>query len=98
MDKLFEKLEKLKQLSDPTLSKIVRQPSQSQTGVDGTPSKSGDNRHRMTEKEEDEELMNETSELEKEDELITRFDASPGCNSMFCCYCQFLNEINCACV
>lgn len=87
-------LEKLKSLSDPR-SKRLRQTSTSQADVGDatassggdvsmTPSKSGDNRHRMTEKEEDEELMmNDADELENEDEIITRFDASPWCKSAF---------------
>lgn len=80
MEKILEKLEKLKKLSDPG-SKRLREPSTSQPGDDPTtPSKSGDNRHRMTEKEEDEELMlNDTNELENEDEIITHFDSSPWC-------------------
>ena len=85
MEKILEKLEKLKKLSDPSSKR--RQASTSQgdagdTSITGTPAKSGDNRHRMTEKEEDEELMmNDANELENEDELITRFDASPWCKS-----------------
>lgn len=96
MDKILEKLEKLKKLSDQS-SKRARQASTNQgdadTSITGTPSKSGDNRHRMTEKEEDEELMmNDADELENEDELITRFDASPWCKFISIFYHQ-LNSL-----
>ncbi len=36
-------------------------------------------RHRMTEQEEDEELMVNANENDNEDEVITRFDSSPWC-------------------
>lgn len=76
MDKLFEKLEKLKKLTGgKTATGTPAKSSQSSE----SPTKTGDNRHRMTEQEEDEELMiNDADEL-SEDELITRFDASPWC-------------------
>ena len=40
----------------------------------------------MTEQEEDEELMLNASQIDNDDELITRFDASP--------WCKYLMEIN----
>lgn len=97
MEKILEKLEKLQKLSDPQ-SKRLRQPSTSQAAANGeTPTKSGDHRHRMTEKEEDEELMmNDTNELDNEDEIITRFDASPWCKFFFVCliYTLFVLILN----
>jgi hypothetical protein len=33
----------------------------------------------MTEQEEDEELMTNANDLDDEDQMITRFDASPWC-------------------
>ena len=83
MDKILEKLEKLKKLSDTSSKRARKTSTNADTSITDTPSKTSggaDNRHRMTEKEEDEELMlNDADELENEDELITRFDASPWC-------------------
>ena len=39
----------------------------------------------MTEQEEDEELMTDANDIESEDEIITRFDASPWCKSILFC-------------
>jgi SWI/SNF-related matrix-associated actin-dependent regulator of chromatin subfamily A member 5 len=69
MDKILEKLEKLKNLASP---KSKRGASSSQT----TEASAKDRRHRMTEEEEEEELMAEQNELDEE-EIITRFDESP---------------------
>jgi SWI/SNF-related matrix-associated actin-dependent regulator of chromatin subfamily A member 5 len=66
MEKIFAKLEKLKSLAAP---KDLKTPTK----------KSADNakdrRHRMTEQEEDEELMTTADDNDKE--VITHFDSSP---------------------
>jgi hypothetical protein len=69
MEKILEKLEKLKTLASPSKSK---KPSKSKSDENPT-----DRRHRMTEEEEDEELIDAAHELDDEDEVITRFDESP---------------------
>lgn len=80
MEKFLAKLEKLKKLSDQSSAPKRQSSVTTTTTPSKTPTTSGDNRHRMTEKEEDEELMlNDTNDLENEDEVITRFDASPWC-------------------
>lgn len=70
MEKILEKLEKLKNLASPK-SKKTQPSSQSQSDE-----KARDHRHRMTEQEEEEELIAEQNEFDEED-IITRFDESP---------------------
>lgn len=66
MEKILEKLEKLKKMAAPKAG-LAKQTSETAAT---------DHRHRMTEQEEDEELMN-TDDLDTDEEYITRFDASP---------------------
>jgi SWI/SNF-related matrix-associated actin-dependent regulator of chromatin subfamily A member 5 len=70
MEKILDKLEKLKALASPSKSKKA-------LIAKGAKESSTDHRHRMTEQEEDEELIANANELDDEDEIITRFDASP---------------------
>lgn len=69
MDKILEKLEKLKTLASPSKAKKSKAAAKE---ADAT-----DHRHRMTEQEEDEELIANANQIDVEDELITRFDDSP---------------------
>lgn len=71
MEKILEKLEKLKKLASPK--------SKAPVSKTGAAASTTDHRHRITEQEEDEELMTEANEIENEDQIITRFDASPWC-------------------
>lgn len=81
MDKILEKLEKLKKIASPE-RKGKKKPAAVTGASNGGAASSKldtsltDHRHRMTEQEEDEELNEFDEELEDE-ELITRFDASP---------------------
>ena len=68
MEKILEKLEKLKKIASPK-GKQSASAKQAQSAAD--------RRHRMTEEEEDEELLANANELDDEAELITRFDATP---------------------
>jgi hypothetical protein len=67
MEKILEKLEKYKQNANRN-NRGIRQETVVATG---------DNRHRMTEQEENEELMNAANDIDSN--LITRFEASPWC-------------------
>lgn len=68
MEKILEKLERLKKLAAP----------KSKTGTaKASCSSNSDHRHRMTEQEEDEELMINANEADTDDDIITRFDTSP---------------------
>lgn len=80
MDKIFEKMEKLKAMASPN-----RQKCKQKVTEDSDPKmpKSQDNsqRHRMTKEEEDDELEEEANALEEDEDGvsggITRFDSSP---------------------
>lgn len=61
--------------SSPLRMKV---PTQKQTSSNGG-SNTGDHRHRMTEEEEDAELLSDAKEAERS-ETITRFDHSPWCS------------------
>jgi hypothetical protein len=92
MDKIFEKLEKLKKLASPD-RKGVKKVTRAKSGAATTTAAAAatadadmdtsitDRRHRMTEQEEDEELM-DNDDINEED-TITRFDASPWCKLHF---------------
>lgn len=71
MEKILEKLEKYKQNANRN-SRGTRHDSSTTAG---------DNRHRMTEQEENEELMNAANEIDSD--VITRFEASPWCKLHF---------------
>lgn len=71
MEKILEKIEKLKQLSEPKSKKGANKNN------DDLNTSKDNNRHRMTQEDEDEELMAEAREFEDEDETITHFSASP---------------------
>jgi SWI/SNF-related matrix-associated actin-dependent regulator of chromatin subfamily A member 5 len=69
MEKLLQKLEDLKTLASPS------KPNKESKKRNVDP---GDRRHRMTEQEEDEELLDQAAnEDNDEDDVITRFDESP---------------------
>ena len=101
MDKILEKLEKLKKIASPKGKKGAATTSKA-SAANVT-----DHRHRMTEQEEDEELMTNADELEEEEDTITRFDTSPwyikggemrdyqirGLNWMISLYQQNINGI-----
>ena len=79
MDKILDKLEKLKKLASPGKNKKSSSTKDAAaSSAEKMDTSLTDHRHRMTEQEEDEELNDIDNELE-EDELITRFDASPWC-------------------
>jgi SWI/SNF-related matrix-associated actin-dependent regulator of chromatin subfamily A member 5 len=99
MEKILEKLEKLKKLASPKKS--------GSANAKATAANATDHRHRMTEQEEDEELIAEADELDEEEETITRFESSPwfvkggemrdyqirGLNWMISLYQQNINGI-----
>ncbi|RNA16202.1 chromatin-remodeling complex ATPase chain Iswi isoform X1, partial [Brachionus plicatilis] len=70
MEKILEKIEKLKALSEPQMKKTLKKTADLNTSNDN-------NRHRMTQEDEDEELMAEAKEFEDEQEIITHFSSSP---------------------
>jgi hypothetical protein len=94
MDKIFEKLEKLKKLASPD-RKGVKKPARARgaNAENEMDTSITDHRHRMTEQEEDEELM-ENDDINEEN-LITRFDASPWCK--FILVCCFFAELFVTC-
>ena len=76
MDKILEKLERLKKIASP--KKDTKKSGASSKGANGASASAADHRHRMTEQDEDEELIaNDADELEVEGDMITRFDTSP---------------------
>ncbi|RNA42249.1 chromatin-remodeling complex ATPase chain Iswi isoform X1, partial [Brachionus plicatilis] len=70
MEKILEKIEKLKALSEPQMKKKLNRSADLSISKDS-------NRHRMTQEDEDEELMAQSKEFEDEQEIITHFSSSP---------------------
>ena len=72
MEKILQKIEKLKALSEPQTKKGSKQQQTADLN-----SSQDNNRHRMTQEDEDEELMAEVKEFEDDQEVITHFSSSP---------------------
>jgi hypothetical protein len=79
MERILEKLEKLKKIASPERKGASAKSKLNKNQENVMDTSLTDHRHRMTEQEEDEELMINDKDIDDEAEVITRFESSPWC-------------------